>query len=335
MAKRDQDSLDQDLTRMGSVGDAEPEAEQSLGDQSTFGDAGSSLSALTDTTDSLVDDTEIVDLSKRYEIEGVLGKGGMGEVLRARDKRLKRPVAIKRIKGQLAQSQQALARFLTEAQAVAALNHYHIVQIFDYGRDAEGPFLIMELVEGQSLEQRLKEGPLELSEAVEITSRLCDALSFAHEQGIIHRDIKPANILLNPRDEPKLTDFGLARQDTADHGQTVAGAVLGTIDFMPPEQRRDATFATRRAMLQLAYRCFAKAHTVRGTEEADVEFLESPMPLPQDPPGWRYKAGGAGVGAALRRDPCRRNAGGSPSRGAERTISVTPSQEGYTIHPPP
>ena len=101
--------------------------------------------------------------------------------------------------------------------------------------------IIMELVEGKSLQERLHDGPLDQNEAIEVACQLCDGLSIAHELGIIHRDIKPGNILLTARGKPKLTDFGLARQDQADHGHTMTGAVLGTVDFMPPEQRRDAT----------------------------------------------------------------------------------------------
>ncbi len=134
-----------------------------------------------------------------------------------------------------------LCGFLTEAKSIAALNHPNIVQIHDYGRDEDGPFLIMEYVDGGSLLEKCKEGALELAEAVELTCQLCDGLGKAHEAGIIHRDIKPANVLLTNDGTPKLTDFGLARQDTADHGQTQVGSVLGTIDFMPPEQRLDAT----------------------------------------------------------------------------------------------
>jgi len=227
--------------------------DMSLGDQSTTGDALSSISDLSadlsDLSDGLGDEMPVVDLAERYEIQDVLGKGGMGEVLRALDTRLKRPVAIKRVLGEMARSKKALSRFLTEAQSVAALNHFNIVQIHDYGRDAEGPFIIMELVEGESLLDKLKAGPLEIEEAVDITCQLCDALGKAHGAGIIHRDIKPANILLTEEGTPKLTDFGLARQQTADHGQTRAGAVLGTIDFMPPEQRRDVTATDARSDL--------------------------------------------------------------------------------------
>jgi len=239
-----------------SVGDqvtgsdkSQGDAGRSLGDKSTSGDALSSFSDLDGSIDELDDSIPLVDLSERYEIQGVLGQGGMGEVLRAFDKRLQRPVAIKRVLSKMAQSRKVLSRFLTEAQSIAALNHFNIVQIYDYGRDEEGPFIIMELVEGQSLLEKLKAGPLELEEAIELSCQLCDGLAVAHEQGIIHRDIKPANILLTKRGEPKLTDFGLARQDSVDHGQTQAGAVLGTIDFMPPEQRQDATAVDARSDL--------------------------------------------------------------------------------------
>ena len=123
------------------------------------------------------------------------------------------------------------------------------MQIHDYGRDKDGPFLIMEYVGGGSLLDKCREGALPLEEAVELTCQLCDGLEMAHDAGIIHRDIKPANVLLTSRGEPKLTDFGLARQDTGDTGQTMAGAVLGTLDFMPPEQRRDATQTDARSDL--------------------------------------------------------------------------------------
>jgi predicted amidophosphoribosyltransferase len=222
---------------------------RSLGDKSTSGDAVSSLSDLDGSIGELDDSIPLVDLSERYEIQGVLGQGGMGEVLRAFDKRLQRPVAIKRVLSKMAHSRKVLARFLTEAQSIAALNHFNIVQIYDYGRDEQGPFIIMELVEGQSLLEKLKSGPLELEEAIELACQLCDGLAVAHERGIIHRDIKPANILLTTRGEPKLTDFGLARQDSVDHDQTHAGVILGTIDFMPPEQRQDATAADARSDL--------------------------------------------------------------------------------------
>jgi serine/threonine protein kinase len=133
MPRKEDDSLGQDVTRQGSLGDVQSKAKQSLGDQSTFGDTGSSASDVSGLDDAFDSDMEVVDLSSRYEIEGVLGKGGMGEVLRARDKRLDRPVAIKRIKSQIARSQQAVGRFLTEAQSVAKLNYFNIVQIHDYG----------------------------------------------------------------------------------------------------------------------------------------------------------------------------------------------------------
>ncbi|MCP3694336.1 MAG: serine/threonine protein kinase, partial [Planctomycetaceae bacterium] len=236
----------------------------------------------------------LVDLSERYEIQDVLGKGGMGEVLRALDTRLKRPVAIKRVLGEMARSKKALSRFLTEAQSIAALNHFNIVQIYDYGRDAEGPFIIMELVEGESLQERLREGALELEEAVKLTCQLCDGLAVAHDQGIVHRDIKPANILLTKRGEPKLTDFGLARQETVDHGQTQAGAVLGTIDFMPPEQRRDATATDGRSDLwSLAATLY---QMVTGKSPKIIKFNNVPQALQdvlgkalEDAPGERYQ----------------------------------------------
>jgi formylglycine-generating enzyme required for sulfatase activity len=248
MPRDDEQSLGDQQTYEGGAQPADS-SDRSLGDQSTFGGGGeSSLSDIGGLTGDADLDMEIVDLS-RYEVQETLGKGGMGEVLLATDTRLNRKVAIKRMLGDAVKSQTAVKRFLTEAQSIAALNHFNIVQIHDYGRDKDGPFLIMEYVGGGSLLDKCREGALPLEEAVNLVCQLCDGLGMAHDAGIIHRDIKPANVLLTSRGEPKLTDFGLARQRAGDTGQTAAGAVLGTLDFMPPEQRRDATQTDNRSDL--------------------------------------------------------------------------------------
>jgi formylglycine-generating enzyme required for sulfatase activity/serine/threonine protein kinase len=226
-------------------GQAKPKPQEvdtrSIGDQATF--AGEIIGDVVD------DSVEVVDIAARYEIEKTLGKGGMGEVLLATDKRLDRQVAIKRIRGDSSRSKTAVNRFLTEAKAIASLSHPNIVHINDYGRDKEGPFLIMEYVDGGSLLDRCRDGALPIDQAIELTSQLCDGLAKAHDRGIIHRDIKPANILLTKDGVPKLSDFGLAKAESTDTGMTVAGAVLGTLDFMPPEQRRDAALADARSDL--------------------------------------------------------------------------------------
>jgi tRNA A-37 threonylcarbamoyl transferase component Bud32 len=215
----------------------------------SIGDSQTNLGGLGSEIAGLEEELELVDLAARYEIEGPIGQGGMGEVLLATDRRLKRKVAIKRVRGELARNKAALGRFLTEARAVAALAHNNIVQLYDYGRDAQGPFMVMEYVDGGSLLEKCRSGPLPLEEAVELTSQLCDGLARAHDAGIIHRDIKPANILLTKDRTAKLTDFGLAKAELGDASLTMAGAVLGTLDFMPPEQRRDAALIDARSDL--------------------------------------------------------------------------------------
>jgi serine/threonine protein kinase len=220
-----------------------PTVDVSLSDERTLGGGDAAGQ------DTFIDDIEVVDLDARYKIEGTLGQGGMGAVLLATDTRLDRKVAIKRILGEAAGNRMAVQRFLTEAKAIAALNHSNIVQIYDYGRAKDGPFLIMEYVDGGSLLDRCRESALPLDEAIAVACQLCDGLARAHDLGIIHRDIKPANVLLTQDGIPKLTDFGLAKTEAADHGQTMTGAVLGTPDFMPPEQRRDAAEVDSRSDL--------------------------------------------------------------------------------------
>ena len=244
---------------------------QSLGDEMTFGGGAN------DADDSFDDGMEVVDLEARYKMEGVLGKGGMGEVLLATDTRLERKVAIKRILGTAARSKTAVSRFLTEAKSVAALNHPNIVQIYDYGRAQDGPFLIMEYVEGESLLDKCRQGPIQLEEAVNLTCQLCEGLAKAHAANIIHRDIKPANVLMTPDGVPKLTDFGLAKDDTADTGMTMAGAVLGTLDFMPPEQRKDAALTDNRSDLwSLAASLY---QMVTGKSPKIIKFNDVPAAL--------------------------------------------------------
>ena len=181
---------------------------------------------------------EVVDLETRWKLGKLLGKGAMGEVLLATDTRLERNVAVKRMLGSEVTNATSVQRFLTEAKSIAALNHPSIVQIYDYGQTKDGPYLIMEYVEGGSLADRCAAGRLGKVEAISLASQLCSALVAAHTASIIHRDIKPANVLLTKDGIPKLTDFGLAKPIAADTSMTAAGSVLGTPKYMSPEQVR-------------------------------------------------------------------------------------------------
>jgi formylglycine-generating enzyme required for sulfatase activity len=217
--------------------------EVSLGDERTFG--GGDAAGV----DTILEDLEIFDLSTRYRVEGTLGQGGMGAVLLATDTRLGRKVAIKRILGEAAGNRMAVSRFLTEAKAIARISHPNVVQIHELGRAADGPFLVMEYVDGGTLADRSGAGALPIEQTIDLTCQLCDGLARAHDAGIVHRDIKPANVLLTKDGIPKLTDFGLAKAEAADHRMTMTGAVMGTPDFMPPEQRRDAGLVDHRSDL--------------------------------------------------------------------------------------
>jgi len=176
-----------------------------------------------------------------YEILAPLGKGGMGEVYRARDTRLDREVAIKVLPHHLARDPDALARFEREAKAVAALSHPNILAIHDFGQQEGFYYLVTELLEGEPLRVRLEAGPLPWRRAVEVGVAVCDGLSAAHAKGIVHRDLKPENLFLTSDGRLKILDFGLARwkpvsTSTETAAETEPGTILGTVSYMSPEQ---------------------------------------------------------------------------------------------------
>src|ERR1039458_5534222 len=177
-----------------------------------------------------------------YEILAPLGAGGMGEVFRARDTRLDRTVAIKICTGRFTE------RFEREARAISSLNHPHICALYDIGREGTVEFLVMEYLEGESLEARLRKGPIPIEEALQIAIQIASALDAAHRRGMVHRDLKPGNVMLT-RSGAKLLDFGLAKMNeasglseteltqlTAAQPITVQGTILGTLQYMSPER---------------------------------------------------------------------------------------------------
>ncbi|MFM0626504.1 serine/threonine-protein kinase [Paraburkholderia xenovorans] len=186
----------------------------------------------------------------RYQIKRVLGRGAMGVVYEGVDPKLNRPVAIKTIlKSQLSDPEMAAeyqARFEREAQAVARLNHPHIVGVFDFGEENNVAYIVMELIRGEELKAYLDKGTqFAVKDAVRLTGELLDALGYAHEQGIVHRDVKPANVMLDAQMRVKLTDFGVARlSDTGSDG-TQAGTMVGTPSYMSPEQAMGNPVGTR------------------------------------------------------------------------------------------
>jgi len=188
-----------------------------------------------------------------YEILSPLGAGGMGEVYRARDTRLGRDVAIKILPQHLTEKADARQRFEREARAVSSLNHPHICVLYDIGHQDGTDFLVMELLEGETLAKRLEKGPLATAELLRIAIQIADALDKAHRQGILHRDLKPSNIMLT-KGGAKLMDFGLAKASDAAGAPmlssltqslnlsakttpvTAEGTIVGTFQYMAPEQ---------------------------------------------------------------------------------------------------
>jgi serine/threonine protein kinase len=171
-----------------------------------------------------------------YEILGELGRGGMGVVCKARQVKLNRLVALKMILAGPHADEPELVRFRAEAEAVARLQHPHIVQIFEVSEQDGRPFFSLEYVAGGSLADKLVGTPWPAQRAAELVETLARAVHAAHQQGIVHRDLKPANVLLTPDGQPKITDFGLAKRLDADKGQTQSGAIVGTPSYMAPEQ---------------------------------------------------------------------------------------------------
>jgi WD40 repeat protein len=182
-----------------------------------------------------------------YLLVGRIGEGGMGAVYRARQLPLNRDVAVKMILSGPYASPQMVARFRTEGQAVARLKHPHVVEIYDFDEHDGQPYFAMELVEGGSLADRLKKGPLPPRQAAELVRAVAEAIESAHEKGVLHRDLKPANVLLTPDGTPKVSDFGLAKMLDAETGLTREGAVMGTAYYMAPEQAAGRADLDRRA----------------------------------------------------------------------------------------
>ncbi|WP_164100622.1 serine/threonine-protein kinase [Candidatus Laterigemmans baculatus] len=220
-----------------------------------------------------------------YELLEELGRGGMGVVFRARQVSLNREVAVKMIlRGRLA-SEADLQRFFAEATATARLEHPNIVPVYDVG-DVDGrPYFSMQMIRGQTLAERLAEGPLPEREAAQLVAQAARAIGYAHRQGVLHRDVKPSNILLDEQGIPHLTDFGLAKQGANDAQLTRSGMVLGTPAYMAPEQAAGKRGTVGPASDIYALGCVLyHALTGRPPLAADSPVEMMLLILEQDPP---------------------------------------------------
>ena len=179
-----------------------------------------------------------------YRIDARLGAGGMGEVYKAHDLKLDRPVALKLLPRHIAVDAERLRRSRLEARAASSLNHPHIVVVHDFGEDGDLPFMVTEYVEGQTLRERLDHGALPIPELVDVAVQIASALAAAHERGVLHRDIKPENVMVRPDGYVKVLDFGLAKLIMPDENvragdtETAVGIIMGTPRYMSPEQAR-------------------------------------------------------------------------------------------------
>ncbi|HEX3805526.1 MAG TPA: protein kinase, partial [Gaiellaceae bacterium] len=176
-------------------------------------------------------------LADRYELEELVGTGGMSSVFRAHDRLLDRKVALKILHQQYSDDEDYVERFRREARAVATLSHPNIVTVIDRGEHGGRQFIVFEYVDGENLKRLIeRRGPAPVATALELGMQIARGLSFAHQQGLVHRDVKPQNVLLNGELHAKVTDFGIARSLDVQRGMTQTGTVLGTSDYIAPEQ---------------------------------------------------------------------------------------------------
>jgi serine/threonine-protein kinase len=240
-------------------------------------------------------------LGGRYELDGVVGRGGMAEVYRARDLRLDRIVAVKTLREDLARDQTFQARFRREAQSAASLNHPSIVAVYDTGDDNDGPghipFIVMEYVDGRTIRDLLRDDRRLMPErALEITDGVLRALDYSHRNGIVHRDIKPGNVMLNRSGEIKVMDFGIARAITdAQATMTQTAQVIGTAQYLSPEQARGERVDARSDLYSvgcLLYELLTGRPPFTGDSPVAIAYQhvrENPIPpsrVDPDLPGW-------------------------------------------------
>jgi serine/threonine protein kinase len=259
-----------------------------------------------------------------YRVLSALGSGGMGVVYLAEDERLGRQVALKFLPAESVTNRQALERFRVEARAASSLSHPGICAIYDIGDDAGTPFIVMEVLRGESLRDRINRGPMRVVDLLDIAIQLADALDAAHAQGIIHRDIKPSNIFVGEKNRTKILDFGLAKLsqasnpisssggkralDASTHRElTMPGSALGTVSYMSPEQARGEEVDTRTDLFSLGVVLYEMATGIQafgGSTQAlvfDAILNRTPQPVshinPQIPPRLE-----ALIGTALEKD---------------------------------
>ena len=242
-----------------------------------------------------------------YEIQAPIGAGGMGEIYRARDTRLGRDVAIKVLPAEVVEDAEALGRFEREARAVAAINHPNILSLHDVGRDrlGSGPgdfeitYAVLEFLEGETLRQRLKEGPLPPRRALEFGIQIARGLAAAHDRGIVHRDLKPENLFITRDGRVKVLDFGIAARDPSfisppdqiTHSTTVSGVIMGSPGYMAPEQVMGDPATTRSDIFAFGivlHEMFSGVNPFKRETppETMTAILREPAPpLPRDIPG--------------------------------------------------
>ena len=234
-----------------------------------------------------------------YEILGLLGVGGMGEVYRARDPRIGREVAIKTLPPRFSSDPEALARFEREARAAGVLNHPNVLAVYDAGAENGVHYVVSELLEGESLLQRLEQGPIPRRQAVAYALEILRGLSAAHEKGIVHRDLKPGNLFLTRDDRIKILDFGLAKlrepalsESDATQGLgsfTSPGMIMGSLGYMSPEQVRGQSADHRSDIFSMGvvlYEMLAGVAPFRGdsaVECMNAVLKDDPPPLTEHP----------------------------------------------------